>query len=924
MRILVFDTETSGLDPQWNVILQLSYQIVDSDSWATLKSVNHYFSWPENKARVSYGAIEVNGLTEEFLAGKKLSDRKNALEEFVKDKDSCELLVAHNLEFDKKFIIASCREEGVKFANSGWSKSYDTMKRTTNFCQIPKDWGNGYKWPKLTELADCLGVDYSKIALHDSSGDVELTKLCFEGIVANGLYSIPKESDITMTLHVESPDDLRFEISKNGEPIDELFLTGIYGVTKKQLNIARQDLIRKWSEENEEERIDLIQIYRKSPKIKTEEDYRNEIEEIKPHLYVRNTFDEQPPSKDKIQQELEQKAEREISSWMFWTVKKKRLEYVNSRLNQCYQEQLDSYNQRLAQYEAHEDKVEEEYNLQSQKRCEEQKSWLVSLIEGKNSSLEKELVHVPELMGLSFPYHIEPKLNGKTVNISLLLPQPKDLPNLEGVRLASGNYKIKEIPDKNKKIDYSNWVWGISFYVAAYYFNISPQIELVSIEGHVKTEDSNNLSLYSIVFEREKFSSLNLEDMEIDAALSMFDAKNKMTKDVLAQLFVVKEKEGKQERNSAISLNKDPRFTKEAIDLWSLTSPIKDFADNYEIWEANFYTVYETLGDDFKGSIFGYVEPKENEDYSVVYASGRYKLTAFTPQGEPIQQLDAIADKFVQWVGIHRCPFVGYVYKKDKTSLPEGVAWIIAPKNRDQVLSCASAFYKRRKKKSEIPNIIDLPTYLESSNSIGDITDSASFVPLRKRMMEGKTRPSATKKRIEEYRATAPELTNEMLVEAIRIKYNDFFIDNEEVAIEAIKETYRNELPLTMENVMQQLEYLVEDRRLLQFYKELQHIYSQEAQEIRAKADKVIEDIYTEACKRTCRLSEFADKDVLDYFNNESYKHREDMSLADKLNNLCCNYHCRVKGIVSCYPNNFPPFKPQQDGEDVIFVNKMN
>lgn len=37
MRILIFDTETSGLDPQWNVILQLSYQIVDSDSWAIHK-----------------------------------------------------------------------------------------------------------------------------------------------------------------------------------------------------------------------------------------------------------------------------------------------------------------------------------------------------------------------------------------------------------------------------------------------------------------------------------------------------------------------------------------------------------------------------------------------------------------------------------------------------------------------------------------------------------------------------------------------------------------------------------------------------------------------------------------------------------------------------------------------------------------------
>ena len=823
MRILIFDTETSGLDPQWNVILQLSYQIVDSDSWTTLKSVNHYFSWPENKARVTQEAIAINGLTEEVLSSKQLSNRKTAFEEFVTDKDSCDLLVAHNLEFDKNFIIASCREEGVKYANSGWSKSYDTMKRTTSFCQIPKAWGNGYKWPKLTELADCLYIDYSNIPLHDSAGDVELTKLCFEGIVANGLYNIPKESDITMTLHVESPDDLRFEIRKNGEPINELLLT-TYGVTKKALNAARQELIRKWSEENDEERKDLIQIYRKSPKIKTEESFRSEIEEIKPNLYVRKAFDEQPPSKDKIMEELEQEAKREISSWMFWTVKKKRQEFVNRRLNQCYQEQLDLYNQGLAQHEVHEDKAEEEYNIQSKKRCEELKSWMTSLIEGKNTNLEKELLRVPERMSLSFPYHIEPTLNGNSIDIILLLPQPTDLPNLEGVRLASGNYKIKEIPDKNKKIDYSNWVWGIAFYVATYYFNISPKIGKVNIEGHVETEDSNDLSLYNITFDRDTYSSLNLEDMEIDAALSRFNATNKMTKDVLAKLFVAKEKEAKQEKNT-INPTNNPQFTKEPIDLWSLVSPLTDFADKYEIWEANFYTVYKTLGEDFKGSIFGYVEPQENLNYSVVYASGRYALTAFNPKGEPIQDLDAIADHYVQWVGLNKCPFVGYVYKKDKTSLPEGVVWIIAPKSREQVLSCASAFYKRRKKKNEIPNIIDLPMFLESSNSIGEITDSSSFVPLRKRMMEGKTRLTATKKRIEDYRATAPEISNDVLVSTMRKKYSNFFVDDEAVAMEALKETYRNELPLTIENVMQQLDYLVEDRKLLKYYIALQHIY---------------------------------------------------------------------------------------------------
>jgi DNA polymerase III epsilon subunit-like protein len=319
MRILIFDTETSGLNPQWNVILQLSYQIVNSDSWATLKTVNHYFSWPEDKARVTQEAIAVNGLTEEVLSGKQLSNRKTAFEEFVADKDSCDLLVAHNLEFDKKFIIASCREEGVKYANSGWGLSYDTMKRTTSYCQIPKDWGSGYKWPKLTELADCLGVDYSQIALHDSSGDVELTKQCFKKIVNQGLYTFPQETDMTITLHVESPDELHFVVKRNGEPVSQ---STIDRIPKKSWNAACQELIKKWSEENEEERNDLIYLYRKSPKLKTEEDFKAEIASIKPNQYVRKTFDDPAPSIDQIQEDLEAEAELEVSSWMFWTLKK--------------------------------------------------------------------------------------------------------------------------------------------------------------------------------------------------------------------------------------------------------------------------------------------------------------------------------------------------------------------------------------------------------------------------------------------------------------------------------------------------------------------------------------------------------------------------------------------------------------------------
>ena len=558
MRILIFDTETSGLDPQWNVILQLSYQIVNSDSWATLKTVNHYFSWPEDKARVTQEAIAVNGLTEEVLSGKQLSNRKTAFEEFVADKDSCDLLVAHNLEFDKKFIIASCREEGVKYANSGWGQSYDTMKRMTSYCQIPKDWGSGYKWPKLPELADCLGIDYSHITLHDSSGDVELTKQCFKKIVNQGLYTFPQETDMTITLHVESPDELHFVVKRNGEPVSQ---STIDRILKKSWNAACQELIKKWSEENEEERNDLIYLYRKSPKLKTKEDFKAEIASIKPNQYVRKTFDEPAPSIDQIQEDLEAEAELEVSSWMFWTLKKKRQEYVEVRLEPYYQQQLEAYNQRRAQYEEAENKAEKDYNQQSLKQCEERKQQLTALIEGNNAELlEKEMLRVPDIMSLSFPYHVESTLNGTTISLSLSLPKAKELPHLEGVRLASGNYKIKEIPDKNKKKDYSEWVMGIAIYVASYYFNVSPKINAVNIEGHVSTEDSNEVSLYDIVFDRTTLESMNFEELDIEAALADFKVTNKLKKDVLAELFVVKDEEPQTEKKAVPNYMLDSLF----------------------------------------------------------------------------------------------------------------------------------------------------------------------------------------------------------------------------------------------------------------------------------------------------------------------------------------------------------------------------
>lgn len=73
-------------------------------------------------------------------------------------------------------------------------------------------------------------------------------------------------------------------------------------------------------------------------------------------------------------------------------------------------------------------------------------------------------------------------------------------------------------------------------------------------------EDSNEVSLYEIAFDRTSYGSFSFEEMDIDAALSNFKVTNKLKKDVLAELFSVKDEEIKQEEKSIHNEMFDPLF----------------------------------------------------------------------------------------------------------------------------------------------------------------------------------------------------------------------------------------------------------------------------------------------------------------------------------------------------------------------------
>lgn len=103
--------------------------------------------------------------------------------------DANTTIVGHNIIFDIDCIVHMI--PSIKISNT---PTICTMKQSVNFCKMPKRGSGsaygGYKWPRLMELANCVGIDVEEERLHDARYDIELTMKSFFELTRRNVISI--------------------------------------------------------------------------------------------------------------------------------------------------------------------------------------------------------------------------------------------------------------------------------------------------------------------------------------------------------------------------------------------------------------------------------------------------------------------------------------------------------------------------------------------------------------------------------------------------------------------------------------------------------------------------------------------------------------------------------------------------------------
>lgn len=159
MRQVVLDTETTGLDPE------LGHRIIEIgcvELQGRRRTGNDFHQYIQPDREIDLGAIEVHGISNEFLEDKpRFEDIAEAFLKYIKDAE----LIIHNAPFDVGFV-------NHEFGRLGMSK-VDNLCQVTDTLVMARQMHPGQR-NSLDALCARYDIDNSSRQLHGALLDAEI------------------------------------------------------------------------------------------------------------------------------------------------------------------------------------------------------------------------------------------------------------------------------------------------------------------------------------------------------------------------------------------------------------------------------------------------------------------------------------------------------------------------------------------------------------------------------------------------------------------------------------------------------------------------------------------------------------------------------------------------------------------------------
>ncbi len=222
-NLVVYDTETTGLDLSCDEIIQLS--AIKIGKGKTSQEFNEFIL---PTVEINDRALKTHGYSKEYILSHGGRDKNSVLYDFQKFVSGC-VLVGHNSRnFDDNLLLRQASESGISL---DISRFFDTLLISEVLYPDMKD-------RKLSTLCEKFGVKNERA--HDGFSDVVSTKKCLEYMIESLILSEKKRREI-----YNKYIPYFSEFYKSYSALRSLFLDGdilkLFGEINSTFNLINKD-----------------------------------------------------------------------------------------------------------------------------------------------------------------------------------------------------------------------------------------------------------------------------------------------------------------------------------------------------------------------------------------------------------------------------------------------------------------------------------------------------------------------------------------------------------------------------------------------------------------------------------------------------------------------------------------------------------
>jgi len=173
----------------------------------------------------------------------------------------------------------------------------------------------------------------------------------------------------------------------------------------------------------------FIEIYKSTPEFLSADYWMQKVYELKHDIYMYNSFLKPEPTREIALQKITEKANMEVKSILFWTLKEKREKYVKDNVDECFTQMHKKWEHELKTHNEKEKDRElqiKNHNLEVDRQLTEIKE---DIIKGNPDYIRNEIEKILNNIVLPVDFSLDYECINNCLLLDIDLPEIEDLPN---------------------------------------------------------------------------------------------------------------------------------------------------------------------------------------------------------------------------------------------------------------------------------------------------------------------------------------------------------------------------------------------------------------------------------------------------------------------------------------------------------------